>query len=70
MQINRKKKSKKPASFFCSKYTLIKPDTHLESKAYESKHQIVIRHIQARSSLYSVVCQNIKHQIYHEGLTF
>lgn len=36
MQVNRKKKGgEEPTPFFCSKYALIKPDTHLESKVHE-----------------------------------
>lgn len=60
MQVNRKEKKRKrkePTPFFCTKYALIKPDTHLESKLYESKYQIVIGYTQARSFLYSLIFQ-------------
>lgn len=59
MQESGEKTIKKQAhTFILKEIILTKPDIHLKSKAYESKHLIVIEYVQARSNLYSAMSKH------------
>lgn len=49
---------KQAHTFILKEIILTKPDIHLKSKAYESKHLIVIEYVQARSNLYSAMSKH------------